>query len=110
PMAEAVRIYNKHRQAYIYEVTEDGEDQGKIEYGQISYSDAASHWYMDEVAGENIVELRNALTGNVITQGTLWAQITAKPQASSTKSQWVMESAQSEDFVTFTNVFAAEGS
>lgn len=122
PSSQAVRIYNKYRQAYIYEVTEDGEDQGKIEYGQIPYTDAASHWYVDEVAAVNdedegtggeaggkIIELRNALTGNVITQGTFWAHITAKPQMTSTKSHWVMAAAPSEGYITFSNVYAAEG-
>lgn len=116
PSTQAVRIYNKYRQAYIYEVIEDGEDQGKIEYGQTPYSDAASHWYVDEVvaaddegSGVKIIELRNALTGNVITQGTLWAHIAAKPQTTSTKSHWIMAAAPNEGYITFTNVYAAEG-
>jgi len=114
PISQPVRIYNKFRQAYMYEVTEEGDDLGKIEYGQIPYSDAASHWYIENLAeGENgakVIKLRNVLTGNLITQGTFWAQIMAMPESETgnTKSHWLMTAASTEGYVTFTNVYAAE--
>ncbi|RJE90685.1 hypothetical protein D3P07_00830 [Paenibacillus sp. 1011MAR3C5] len=112
PTEQAVRIYNKSQQAYLYEVTEEGEDKGKIAYGDIAYHDAASHWYVHEVAdngdGGATVELRNALTNHVITQGTHWAAIAGKTWDASSKNQWVMSPVSNTGYVTFTNVYAAE--
>lgn len=110
PAGVPVRIVNQFKAGqYLYE-----DKDGFVKFGAGGgITDPATHWYMETVEakedGSSVVRLRNRATGHYITQGDEgWMQLKAIAQ-DGTKSEWTMAAASSAGFVTFANVFAAQG-
>ncbi|GLX66820.1 S-layer homology domain-containing protein [Paenibacillus glycanilyticus] len=62
-----IRIKNKLNNQYLYEVTADGPDKGKVKYGDVAASDADSIWFPED-AGDGVgsVRLKNQGTGHYL--------------------------------------------
>lgn len=105
-----VRIVNQFKTGqYLYE-----DKDGFVKFGAAGgMTDQTTHWFVETVEtkedGSSLIRLRNRATGHYITQGAEgWMQLKATSQ-DGTRSEWAMADASSAGFVTFTNVFAAEG-
>ncbi|MGO4345469.1 S-layer homology domain-containing protein [Paenibacillus sp. MCAF9] len=62
-----VRLKNKQTGSYLYEMTAEGDDQGKVKYGDLPETDLSSVWYLERTGdGPTSVRLKNLKTGHYV--------------------------------------------
>ncbi|MDQ0091095.1 hypothetical protein J2T12_004521 [Paenibacillus anaericanus] len=90
------------------EVIYEDKDTGAVMRGVRDAGDMYSQWYIDSVDNSNQISIRNAATGNLITQNEeerSWAGIFAtKNSDNSDFSHWLQEATVKQGYVVFQNV------
>lgn len=114
-----VRIKNKLTNQYLYEVTEVGDDLGKVKYGDVAANDSASVWYLEKTGDSAIsVRLKNISTNHYVSMehvGGTDVELDAPPQQMIAQdgiclcwgsAKWMMEPGSSDDYIVLKSGWA----
>jgi hypothetical protein len=122
PVGEAgptnVRIKNKLTNDYLYEVTEAGDDLGKVKYGDLTEEQSASVWYLEKTGDSpNSIRLKNVSTNHYVSMEHVSAdvELDAPPQQIVAQdgiclcwgsAKWMMEPGTSDDTIVLKSGWA----
>ncbi|MGO4543613.1 S-layer homology domain-containing protein [Paenibacillus sp. 2TAB23] len=122
PVADAaltnVRLKNKATGSYLYEVTAEGEDIGKLKYGELPESDMSSIWYLERTGdGPTSVRLKNMQTGHYASMEHVGGDVELEAPTQQIVAQgdictcwgsakWLMEPGAEEGLVVFKSGWA----
>ncbi|WP_138752808.1 S-layer homology domain-containing protein [Paenibacillus sinopodophylli] len=114
-----VRLKNKAAGGYLYEVTAEGEDLGKLKYGELPESDASSVWYLERTGdGPTSVRLKNGQTSHYVSMEHVGGDVELEAPTQQIIAQgdictcwgsakWLMEPGASDDLAVFKSGWAS---
>lgn len=114
---KSIRLKSKITGQYLYEVTDEGADKGKVKAAALPASDTSSVWYAEDTGdGVGSVRLKNIQTGHYISMEGVGADVeqeapgfklvaeTIYPQWGSAK--WYMEHGAAEGYMNIKSAWA----
>jgi len=113
-----VRLKNKQTGSYMYEVTAEGDDQGKVKYGALPETDTSSVWYLERTGdGPTSVRLKNLKTGHYVSMEHVGGDVEKDAPTQQIIAQggiheswgsvkWNMETGSSDKFVVLRSGWA----